>query len=69
MVAFFNPRKDDAAKLMHRRTFHTSVSTLQRMCGAKAAGGLEQLSSSKHVDSVCEAYLKVKAANMTHKRH
>ena len=43
-IAFFYPGKDDAMKLMHRRTCHTSVSTLKRMHETKGVNRLEQLS-------------------------
>lgn len=67
-VAFFNPGKDDAMKLAHRRTCHTAVTILQRMHDTKAVDGLEELSSTKDVDNVCEACVDGKASSKPHKR-
>lgn len=67
-VAFFNPGKDNAMKLAHRRTCHTAVSTLRRMHDTKAVDGLEELSSTKDVDNVCEVFVDGKSSSKPHKR-
>ena len=53
--SFFNPGKNDGMNSMHRRTCHTAVSRLHRMCETKAADGLDELSSAKDVNNMCEA--------------
>ena len=65
--AFFNPGRDDAMKLMHRRTCRTAMSTLRRMCETKAADGLEKLSSISDTGNVCEACVEGKAVSEPHR--
>ena len=66
-IAFFNPGKDYAMKLMHRRTCHTSMSTLKRMHETKAVNELDKFSSLKDNYNVFEACVEGKATNAPHK--
>ena len=66
-IAFFNPGKDKAMKLAHRRTCHTAVTTLKKMMETKAVHGLDELSSSMNGCRICEACVEGKATNAIHK--
>lgn len=67
-VTFFSAGENDAMQLAHRRTCHTSVSTLRKMERSGAVHGLEATKSTKQIGQVCEACVEGKATNNAHTR-
>ena len=67
-ISMYNAGNDDGMRLAHRRTCHTSVSTLNRMQETNAVHGLESIKSTKDVNGICEACVQGKATSTPHRR-
>lgn len=67
-VLLFTAGDDDDMELAHRRTCHTSVSTLRKMASTNCVIGLDKLKSTKKVENICESCVEGKATNQPHPR-
>lgn len=67
-IVFYSAGDDESMKLEHRRTYHTSVSTLNIIEKTSTVLGLEALKSTKMAEDICESCINGKSSQVPHPR-